>query len=177
VTEFFSFAQIVGYVALVTYVLAYLIRDDKKLKLAFSGSNVFWVLHYYLINAHTAALTTAIIIVRNLLSLNSKEMPENKKRIFVCVFSVLLIVAGIVTWAGPVSIIPVATTILITYSMFYLHGITLRKVFFAVDMAWLLHAVIVASVGGFVYAIGSLAFNAYTTFKMIKEQRIKLAAI
>lgn len=167
---FFSFAQIVGYVALVTYVAAYAIKNDNTLKLAFSASNILWVVHYYLIGAQTAALTTAILVVRNLFSLNSPDFSFEKKRLLLIVFSVFLMAAGMLTWAGWISIIPVATCIAVTYGVFFLSGLKLRTVFLICDVAWLVHGIVVVSYGGIAYAIGALVMNAITMRSMQKTR-------
>jgi len=166
----FSLAQIAGYVALVTYVAAYAIRDDNKLKIAFSASNVLWVVHYYLIGAQTAAVTTAIIILRNLFSLNSPDFSFKKKCLLLLIFSVLLIAAGIFTWAGWISVIPVFCCIAITYGVFFLSGLQLRTVFLVCDMAWLAHGIVVVSYGGIVYALGAVIVNAFTMRSMQKTR-------
>lgn len=165
-----SWAQLIGYAALIIYVGAYLCRDDNRLKIAFSISNLFWIVHYYLIAAHTAALTTLIVTIRNMLSLNAQDMPDDKKKIMAGVFTLILLGAGLVTWAGWVSVIPVAACVIATYAVFYLKDINLRLVFFSIDAGWMAHAIAVGSYSGLVYAVGAMAVNAYTIWKM-KEQK------
>lgn len=164
--DYFSFAQIWGYVALVTYVLAYLIHDDKKLKLAFSASNVFWILHYWMVDAQTAAVTTVIITLRNLLSLNAAEKPVRWKFWNAVFFSLCLVLAGALTWAGWTSVIAVAATIAVTWAMFFTTGIKMRLIFLATDIGWLAHALLVTSYSGMIYAIGSVFTNLYTVLHM-----------
>lgn len=167
--DIFSWPQVVGYIALVTYVLAYTFRTDNGIKIGFSVSNIFWIVHYYFINAQTAALTTAIITIRNLLSLNAETIPAKRKMLIAAGVSVLLIIAGLATWAGPVSIIPVVATIAATYGFLYVHGMRLRKFFLLLDAAWLLHAVLVSSIGGLIYATGALLVNGYMIVKITRE--------
>lgn len=85
------------------------------------------------------------------------------------IFTVLLLISGVATWAGWISIIPVSTTIAATHAMLYMRGIPLRKVFLLIDAAWLVHAIVVLSFGGFVYALCALIVNAHTIFKMSKD--------
>ncbi|PZQ46923.1 MAG: hypothetical protein DI551_04330 [Micavibrio aeruginosavorus] len=169
--EYLSVAQISGYIALVIYIAAYAFKSDNVMKVTFSISNVLWVVHYYLIGAHTAALTTLIITLRNVLSLNSDNLPEHKKKVMAAIFAVILLIAGIITWAGLVSIIPVSATIAATYMMFYLKGVKLRQAFWVLDAGWLLHAILVGSVSGGIYAVGSLLVNGYTIVKMMREEK------
>lgn len=166
-TEFFSIPQIIGYIALVIYVAGYAFKDDNKLKIIFSVSNFFWVVHYYLINAQTAALTTALVTVRNLLSLNSQNFSLKRKNITACV----LAAAGMITWAGWISLVLVMTTIIVTFAMIYLKDIRLRQVFFLVDLGWLAHSIVVISFGGFVYAVMALIVNAITILRLAREGR------
>ena len=156
----FTPAQLVGYVAVITYVLGYLVRSDDKLKLIFSASNVLWIIHYLWIGARTAALTTVIITARNLLSLNSENFSKRKKIWLSGFFSVLLIVAGIVTWSGFVSIIPVCACIAVSFGMIYLHGLNLRVLLLMLDAAWFYHGLLVGSLGGMAYGAIAVSVNA-----------------
>lgn len=167
--DLFSYPQVIGYIALVIYVGAYCFKRDNTLKILFSVSNIFWIAHYYLIGAETAALTTALITLRNILALNAEDFSRRRKIITAGIFTGLLLTAGIVTWNGPVSIIPVATTIAVTFAMLYLKGIRLRQLLLAVDSAWLLHAVIVLSIPGAIYAISAIVMNLITILKMKKS--------
>lgn len=164
----FAPAQLIGYVALVSYVLAYFLRSENQIKIAFSASNIFWIGHYYLIGAHTAAMTTLIGTARNLLSLNSTDTPPARKKTIFLTYSTVALLVGAVTWAGPVTIIPVSATIIFTYTAFYLHGVRFRQACFVIDAAWLFHAFLVSSVGGAVYAIGAMAVNGYMIVKMTR---------
>lgn len=164
--EYLTAAQIWGYVALVTYVAAYLFHDDKKLKLAFSFSNIFWMVHYWLVGAHTAALTTVVITVRNLISLNVTEMSQRWRIVSASICTVLLVIVGVFSWAGVTSAIAVVTTIIVTWTMFFTGGVRMRLIFLGVDAAWLVHAILVMSYSGMAYAIGSIAANLYTIANM-----------
>ena len=169
IQEMLSLPQLIGYAALVIYVAGYRFRNDNTLKIVFSVSNVFWIVHYYMIHAQTAALTTAIVTVRNVLSLNAETFSIKRRMITAWIFTVVLLAAGVVTWVGWISVIPVSTTIAATHAMLYMRGVSLRKVFFVIDAAWLVHAVVVLSFGGFVYAFCALIVNAHTIFKMSKD--------
>jgi len=165
----FSLAQIIGYVALVTYIAAYAIKNENRLKLAFSVSNIFWVAHYAMIGAQTAAVTTVLVTLRNLLSLNSEDFTPRRKAVTASIFSLLIVLSGILTWDGWISLIPVGSTIGITYAMLYLKGLPLRRVFLVSDASWLIHALVVGSGGGVIYAVGSLGMNALTMTGMAKD--------
>jgi hypothetical protein len=70
----------------------------------------------------------------------------------------------------------VSTTIAATHAMLYMRGASLRKVFLLLDVAWLVHAVVVLSFGGFVYAFSALVVNAHTIYKMSKDPVVGPAA-
>ena len=155
----FTPVQLLGYLALVTYVSGYLVKSDNRLKLIFSGSNLLWIAHYVWIGARTAALTTAIITVRNLFALNSQDFSRRRKLWLATLFSALLTVAGAVTWAGFVSVIPVSTCIIVSFAMIYLNGVRLRLVLLVVDAAWFWHGALVHSFGGMLYGVSAVAVN------------------
>lgn len=164
--DFYALPQIIGYIALIIYVSGYAFKDDNKLKVIFSVSNIFWIIHYYLINAQTAAVTTALITMRNLLSLNADGFSRRRKLLTAWVFTLLLVVAGVVTWNGWISLVPVCACVAATFAMIYLNALRLRQVLLLIDLTWLVHACVVVSFGGFVYALSAMAVNAVTLYRL-----------
>ena len=163
--------QIIGYIALLTYWSGYAVKDDNKLKIIFSLSNLFWIAHYWMIGAHTAAVTTIIVTARNMLSLNAQKFSGRRRLVTVLIFSLLLVVATLFTWDGWPSVLALAGTLGFTYAGLYLHGIRLRAACMAADIIWLVHAILVGSQSGLIYAVGALIVNAVTMVRMRQDAR------
>ena len=158
--------EILMYIGIAAYVLAYLFRNDNHLKTGFIASNIFWIAHYWITNAQIAAISTLILAARTLFAINSEQLPNIARHILFGVFTCLLATATILTWNGLPSILAGSAYIAITYALFNFHGVQLRKSLFLIDLIWLALALITSNPVMLMYAVGSLALNAFTITQM-----------
>lgn len=166
----FSVPQLWGYVGLIAYILSYFITDDRRLKVAFSASNLFWIMHYWLVGAETAAITTLIITLRNLLSLNADRKSLSWRFAMAWFCSAILIAVGMLTWEGLASLTVVVTCVVVTWAMFFTQGLKMRLIFVGVDCGWFCNALLITSYSGLIYAIGSISANLYTITRMVRAR-------
>lgn len=167
--DFFSLPQIVGYIALVIYITGYSFKNDNTLKIIFSLSNAVWIVHYHLIGVDTPAMTTFLCLCRNLLSINAETFSLRRKQLTSGGICALLIAAGIVSWSGLLSLVPVLSAIVSTNAMLYKSGMAFRKILIGLDAVWLVYAAIIGSVGGVIYGIFALIVNTMTILRIKDE--------
>ena len=174
----FTFPQIVGYIALAASILSYTVKDDNRMKLSFTGANLIWIAHYILIGTFTSGVATAIVTFRNVISLNSPRFSKSRKLLSLLLIEGMLVASCIHMWSTWQQATPFIPTMLGTWAIFYLHGVRLRQAFFICDIFWLLNGVVVGSVGGVIYAVGSLGMNTITMLGMSKAiKRAEMARI
>lgn len=172
IQELFTLEQIIGVLAFLSYVGAYLFKHDNHLKIGFSLSNILWIWHYFSMGAMTAMLTTCVSIIRNVVSLNSEKLKLKFKIIFAVVFASLLICIGVMTWNGLTSLIAMTATLIFSVAVYFTNKRALRVVMLLTDSLWLVHGIIIASVGGIAYAISALLINLYVIYRDYKPSTV-----
>lgn len=163
-------------IGVVAYAFAYLFKNDNHLKTGFIASNIFWIGHYWILNAHIAAISTLILASRTLFSINAENMSVVVRHILFGVFTCLLVTATLLTWNGLSSILSGSVYIAITYALFNFHGIQLRKALFIIDLIWLTTALVTSNPIMLMCAVGSLALNAFTISQMESDKEVTQTA-
>jgi inner membrane protein len=135
-------AQLVGLVALVLGVAAFLQRDDRRLKALLVGECIVYVAHFTLLGAPSAASSAGVSAVRTLLSLWFRTPWLAAAAVAVNVgFAVALGTHG-VGW------IPVVGSSLGAIAIFTMRGIPMRLLLLVSTGTWLANNLITGSVGG-----------------------------
>lgn len=124
--------QWVGFIAMAIIFIAFNIKDDKKLIYTLSISNVFWILHFFLLGNIWALLATFVAALRLILSL--KYRGNYSVLAFVAFLSIFL---WYISYEGALSLIPIIATILASYGFFFLEKIPLRILLLGVSIMWL----------------------------------------
>lgn len=140
--NFFSPAQLAGYVALVLGVTGFLQRDDRRLKRFVTAECFVYVVHFALLGRAPAASSAAVSGVRTLLSIRYRSPWLAAATIAV---NLALAVAVETRGAGW---IPVVGSSLGAVAVFTMQGIPMRLVLLASTFAWLANNVLARSIGG-----------------------------
>lgn len=142
ISSLVSPAQLVGYVALVLGVSAFLQKSDTKLKVLIAGESIAYFVHFILLGNFTASGSAMISCLRNLISLKSRS-PW-----WVAVFVVLNLIVGVLLAKHLVGWLPVVASCLATGAMFLLQGIFMRLVLLICTLLWLINNILSGSIGG-----------------------------
>ncbi len=99
-------AQIIGIIALVLAVISFQQKTHKYI-LAFQlAANFAFVLHFGLLGAYTGAILNAVALARSVVFVNKgKAWADN--RLWLWLFCVLSVAAGVVTWQNTLSVLPI----------------------------------------------------------------------
>jgi hypothetical protein len=135
-------AQLLGYLALVLGVAAFLQRDDRRLRLLLVGECLVYLFHFLLLGNPPAAASVAVSATRNLLSLRWRAA-----------WLALASVAANLALALAVGThgrgwIPVVGSCLGGIAIFTLDGIPLRLLLLCSTALWLANNLLSGSVGG-----------------------------
>lgn len=106
----FIVAQIFGILSLISYLISTQIDNRKKFFFWFSGTAIFSAIQYFLLGGLSGFAANIIPIFRNAVYSKYKKAPS----FWVGFFCVAVILAGIFFYSGPISLLPIAETIIYT---------------------------------------------------------------
>jgi Bacterial inner membrane protein len=135
-------AQLMGFVALVLGITAFVQRDDRRLKLILVGECVAYVIHFALLGAPSASSSAGVSAARTLLSVWFRS--SWLAAAAVCVNVGLAVALG----THGVGWVPVVGSSLGAIAVFTLSGIPMRVVLLISTGSWLANNLITGSVGG-----------------------------
>jgi hypothetical protein len=135
-------AQLLGFLALVLGVGAFLQRDDRRLKLLLAAECAVYVGHFALLGNPPASASAGVSAARNLLSLRFRTL-------WLALASVAVNVAlAVALGTHGRGWIPVVGSCVGGVAIFTLHGIPLRLVLLSSTALWLTNNILSGSVGG-----------------------------
>ena len=106
-------AQIIGFVAMAVSIAIFWQRKRKNMLVMKLTTDVLWASHHMMIFNYTAAVTTAVAILREFVFYNYDKKWARSKWWSV-VFSAVFAAAAVITWRDAYSIIPAISCILST---------------------------------------------------------------
>jgi hypothetical protein len=158
--DFFSPAQILGYVAFFLGVAAFAQRIDKRLLLLVGSECLIYTVHFLLLGNNPAAISALITAARSFIVLKTRS-PW---------LAALLLVLNIgfgwalaTSWTG---CIPIIAAIAGTVAAFFLRGIGMRLLFLGSTLCWLTNNILSHSIGGVLLESCIALVNATTIFRM-----------
>ena len=161
-------AQLVGYVALVLGVSAFLQKSDTRLKILISGESLAYVAHFILLGNYSASGSAAVSFLRNLISV------KYRSPWWVAVFVAINIAVGVVFAKGGAGWLPVIASCLASGAVFLLRGVPMRVILLVCTLLWLVNNVLSGSVGGTVLE-AIIAVSNVTTIVRLSVGRSLLA--
>lgn len=170
--SFFSPVQLVGYVALVLGVAAFLQKDDTRLKVLISAESIAYVVHFWLLGNFPASGSALVSCLRNLTSIRSRSP------VWIAVFVSLNLALGVYCATSWLGWLPITASILATVAVFLMQGVILRSVLLVCTLLWLVNNLLSGSIGGSVLEALIALSNLVTICRMINvRQRGRRAVI
>jgi hypothetical protein len=165
-TDWFSPAQLFGYVAFVLGVGCFLQIDDRRFKWFMTGECLAYVVHFALLGNPTAVASSLISMTRSLLSLRTRSK-------WVAVVVVAANVGfGLAIATKPSDWLPLTASCLGTIALFTLQGIPMRLLMLCGTGLWIANNLIAGSIGGTALEVVVAAVNLVTIARMAREARI-----
>lgn len=157
--------QVVGFIAMFIIFYAFTIKDDRKLIQVLSFSNIFWILHFFLLGNIWALIATIVAMIRLYLSLKYKR--SMIALLFVAFLSVFL---WYFSYEGAISLIPIIATIFASYAFFYSEKIQLRIILLVVSAMWLYYHMQTGSISGIINEVVVQTTLCLTIYRFIYER-------
>ena len=111
----FWIAQIIGVIALLMVIVSFQQRTQKRIMFFQLFSTALFVVHFSLLGLYTGSILNAVAFFRSLVYYN-KEKKWGNTPLWPAVFTAVSVVAGIVTWDGALSLLPMLAMVLSSVS-------------------------------------------------------------
>lgn len=169
-TDLFSPAQWLGYLAFAFGVGCFLQKEDRRFKLFMALECLSYVLHFALLGVPTAVASSLVSLARSVVAMHTRSAAVAWS------FVAVLLALGAWLYSGWVSLLPLAASCIGTLALFLLKGITMRVVMLGGTLLWVISNVIVGSVGGTMLELVVLATNGWTIWRLWRDRGRTLQA-
>lgn len=166
--------QVIGFVAFLLAVLTFQSNKHKNITLIKCASDALFVVQFIMLGAYTGAMMNGIGCVRNIVYARLVDKKKDVK-IAVIIFSIVVIVSGIATWNGPISLLAICGKLLSTLSYAFKNPKNVRRMTIPVCLVWGIYDLICGSWAGVlteIFTLTSIAI-AYFRFEYKKKEPIE----
>lgn len=156
-------AQMAGWFAAGTAIIAMLQKSDLRLKQGLIIHTVLYGIHFALLGLPTAVISCVIALARISLSIYTRSL--------LCAAVLIISVAtALAVSRSTVEILPLAASVVLTLSLFRFDGIKLRLGLLAGSVLWLIHNIYVQSWGGICLEACFCLSTLWGLWTMVQEQ-------
>lgn len=142
-------AQIVGIIAGALCILSFQQNKHKNIIALQLSGGIAFTIHFILLGAYTGAAMNLIDILRSIVFINrGKKWADHIWWVFV--FSGLCVLSCILTWIGPLSLLPMGAMILTTISFYLQSPKLVRRVALPASPLWIIYNIATKSLGGII---------------------------
>lgn len=139
----FLLAQLIGFFGLACHVICFQQSKRGGVLLFTMLGCVFWATHFLLLGFYTAALINLLVAVRSFVFY---EVKSHRSDTLLYVFTSLFVVSTLMTWQGPISLLPLAAVIISTYAAWQLSAQKIRWITLPTPVIWFVHNAIAGSI-------------------------------
>jgi len=157
-------AQIFGFFSYLLGVSCFYQKDDKKLKIIMVVMSLNNALHYALLGAFTACISSLFSLLRTGIALYTDS------RTIAYIFIFITLLSGIYMSDDWYDMFPILGTCVGTYALFCLKGIRLRIAFLIGALCWLANNILVGSIGGTLLELTLIVVNINTIRRLYNNK-------
>ncbi len=161
-------AQAFGFVSLVLGLSTFYQKDDRKLKWVMLLLNMNHLVHFLLLGSMTSAMGALLSALRTGAAIYTRSIWV------ACLFIVTTLVTGVVFAENWLQMLPLAGTIVGTFSIFVLKGIALRTGFLIGASCWLVNNLMVGSIGGSMLEMAVITMNMITIYRLYRNKKTQI---
>lgn len=162
--QLFAPAQLVGYLALVLGIAAFLQKKDQRLRFLNATQCLVYAVHFYLLGNAPAAASTSVSSVRSFVSIRYRS------RILAVFFVGIILSLGIHFAASPSGWLPIISSCVSTVGMFLFRGVALRLILLGCTLLWLINNVLSGSIGGTILEVLIGTINLSTIVRILLDR-------
>ena len=139
--------QAIGFIGLILSIVAFQFKKHRPIVLCKMSSELVFAIQYVLLGAWTAAVLDCISVIRNLLYSHLVKKNRSTTPVIV-VFGIFVVITGVTTFDGWVSLLPIASKLLTTVSYGMKNERWLRIITLPSCIFWIIYNLFVGSLGG-----------------------------
>ena len=162
-------AQTVGLIALVIGLSSFSQKDDQRLKYMHSVYALIMGMHFFLLGSYPGAIIGLIACVRSWVASRTRSW---QWMLFFMVITLVLTVPNITAW---VFALPLLGGLLGTWAFFRESGLRMRVLMLIGTLCWLVHDIVLRSIGGTLIEISFLIMNLLTMFRLWQARKLPTA--
>ena len=163
-------SQIIGFIGFIVSLIAYHRKKKETILKNMLIANVLDLTHYFLLGAYSGCITKVIAILRNAFIIIKGKFKILSSKIFLIIFIVMYVVAGVLLYNGVLSMFPIVAAIIYMVGIWNGDEVTVKKIACLCYFLWLAYNIYVLSISGIVSNIVSI-ISTYIAIKyVIKEQ-------
>ena len=172
--ELYITSQIVGFIAFVISLIAFHMKEKRKIFKTLIAGNVLDIIHYFLLGAYSGCITKVIALIRNEIIVLKEKNKKLDNYIVLIALAIVYIIAGVLTYKNIYSILTIIAAII--YLLFIWNGneLKVKKTAFYCYFLWLIYNICVLSIAGIVsnsVAIISAFIAMHNEYKKAKEKK------
>lgn len=135
-------AQIFGFAAITSSIIIYSRKTREKLIFFKSLQDLFWVVHYSMIHAYSAAATNGLCFIRE--SVFSRMKNKKYDKVLLAVFLLLYLLSAVFTWKNIFSIFPAVSSSISTVAFWVKNPRTTKKLSIGAAACTLIYNIMLA---------------------------------
>lgn len=144
--------HLLGIIAMVIWVSSIQLNKKNRILELQIIASVFYAFHYGLLDGMSAVGVTIVSIIR-LITIYVIEKKGKEVPIYVLfIFITMLVIVGIFTYTGPISLLPIIITIIYTYVTWQKNTTVIRLGFFCAGWMWIIYNF---NIGSYILMIGN----------------------
>ncbi len=146
-------AQILGVLAIITWVISIQQREKKNVLLCQAIANSIYGIQYFLLGAMSASFMNFISFFRSWVFYDDEKKKRNTTGSSFLFFSFIIVVFGILTYRDIFGLIPVFITLAYSYSVWQKNLTITRWIFIIAAFVWIYYNM---KVGAYVTVVGNI---------------------
>lgn len=165
--------NILGYLAIASGLLVYISVKRKRILAIKTVTECLFASHQFCLSMFAGGCLSAIAIARSAVFYHRGRHKWADSPLWLVLFILLTIISPILTWAGPITLLPAVGSILCVFGYFCKNTMLLRTFSFAGEGMWLLYGLLGGSIQ--LAISGTIALTSLT-IGIIRELRAKRQA-
>lgn len=167
-----TIAQIIGVVAVAVSCVIFLGRKRRTILISKFTADVLWFLHYFLIGAYSGAALNVLALGRESVFYN-KEKKWASHRFWLFLFLILTIASCLMTWEGPISLLPMIGSCSAVVSFWCTKPIHIRLMAIPAQVLWLIYGIVHFSLPGFICNTMALVTIGIGLWQDVRESKME----
>lgn len=141
-------AQVIGIIATVITIFSFQAKERGIILILQTTSGALWGIHFALLQRFGGMALQIVSVIRGIVFFFKPKRKFLSSPITMAVVMILFIVAGIITFEGPISLCPMIAMMASTLALFQTKENRIRALYLISSPLWLFYDAMVGSIGG-----------------------------